>query len=273
MGVEEIMSRSFKRGFTLIELLVVIAIIAILAAILFPVFAQAKATAKQVVCLSNMRQIGMAMMMYSGDHDGVWVPAFSNVDAGPQFPPQQPWIGYDNNNAPLGTSFYGDMLKPAVNPVRPGAIDSYVKNHDLKRCPSSKAGWQMVLAYNFFGPAYSSAYYATNPAASGQEFGPGARTMSLAPFAVTTGASESEIQEPASTMALWEHEFHTPACNFLQSADWFDAPPNNASIRDHFNWLHRGGSNILWTDGHTKRLSYGQLKRPMFSCRKDIYGL
>ena len=59
-----------KRAFTLIELLVVIAIIAILAAILFPVFAQAKAAAKKTMCLSNFKQIATAMVMYSGDSDG-----------------------------------------------------------------------------------------------------------------------------------------------------------------------------------------------------------
>lgn len=58
-----------KRAFTLIELLVVIAIIAILAAILFPVFAQAKLAAKQTACLSNQRNIGLAMQMYMSDHD------------------------------------------------------------------------------------------------------------------------------------------------------------------------------------------------------------
>jgi len=58
-----------KRGFTLIELLVVIAIIAILAAILFPVFAQARAAARKTVCLSNFKQIGTAMLMYAGDWD------------------------------------------------------------------------------------------------------------------------------------------------------------------------------------------------------------
>jgi prepilin-type N-terminal cleavage/methylation domain-containing protein/prepilin-type processing-associated H-X9-DG protein len=58
-----------RKAFTLIELLVVIAIIAILAAILFPVFARAKASAKQMQCMSNMKQLGTAMMLYLGDYD------------------------------------------------------------------------------------------------------------------------------------------------------------------------------------------------------------
>jgi len=64
-----------RQAFTLIELLVVIAIIAILAAILFPVFAQAREKARQATCLSNMKQMGLATRMYLQDYDETWFPA------------------------------------------------------------------------------------------------------------------------------------------------------------------------------------------------------
>ncbi len=63
---------SWRRGFTLIELLVVIAIIAILAAILFPVFAQAREKARAIKCLSEAKQLGLAIAQYEQDYDGVF---------------------------------------------------------------------------------------------------------------------------------------------------------------------------------------------------------
>src|SRR5678815_874508 len=99
------MQRGKLSAFTLIELLVVIAIIAILSAILFPVFAQARESARQIQCASNMRQLGLAMRMYLTDNDDVWFPAV-HEDYLPGYAPQQTWLGYDNNNFGLEGGTY-----------------------------------------------------------------------------------------------------------------------------------------------------------------------
>jgi len=74
-----------RRGFTLIELLVVIAIIAILAAILFPVFARAREKARQASCQSNLKQIALAAIMYSNDYDEIWAPMSMGSPIGPEW--------------------------------------------------------------------------------------------------------------------------------------------------------------------------------------------
>src|SRR5947209_6253598 len=105
--------RTVRTGFTLIELLVVIAIIAILAAILFPVFAQAREKARQASCLSNMKQQGLAVLMYAQDYDET-------------LPPW--WVPYPNSDLPKGWS---DIHYWYVN------ILPYVKSRDIFRCPSA----------------------------------------------------------------------------------------------------------------------------------------
>lgn len=261
-----------RRAFTLIELLVVIAIIAILAAILFPVFAAAKESAKQTACAQHFRQIGIACQLYLMDNDEVWVP-MATYSPLPGFAPQEMWLGYDNNNAPLNSGFYGLVYEPATQAPRPGKIDQYIKDMQIRRCPSMPQSWQMAYAINFFQSSASSAYYTTNPGASGLEYGPSCKTATLAPDGsfTATGASDSEMEMPSQTLVAWEHRATVPACNFLQSPDWYDSPPNDENLKNHFHFLHRGGSNTIWGDTHAKRLTYGQLKRPYFSCMKSIY--
>jgi prepilin-type N-terminal cleavage/methylation domain-containing protein/prepilin-type processing-associated H-X9-DG protein len=251
-------------AFTLVELLVVIAIISVLAAMLFPVFAQARESAREAQCGSNVRQLGLAMRMYVTDNDEAWFHAQSVSQLGTGFSPIQPWIGYDNTVA---------ANQPAKNPVKPGPIDVYLKNEGIKRCPSMPSSWQLSYAFNFFSPEKDSAYYATNPAAKGNEFGPASRISQIDPSGqpVWLGTSDSEVEEPASTLILWEHEFDRPLCNFLQPQDWFNSPPPDSGLRNHFHFLHRDGTSTLWADGHVKHLVYGMLRRPMFSCNKSIY--
>lgn len=109
-----------RRGFTLIELLVVIAIIAILAAILFPVFARAREKARQTSCLSNVKQIALGMLMYIQDYDErfpYFASGSSSVD---------PWICW------------------------PHQLQPYLKNWQIYQCPSSPYGGEM----NYHGTLY-----------------------------------------------------------------------------------------------------------------------
>ena len=108
-----------RSAFTLIELLVVIAIIAILAAILFPVFAQAREKARQASSSSNLRQIGLAAMMYVQDYDETY-PLYQYADC-QGFTCYQYWFG-------LRTPTGWDKTK--------GLLYPYMKNGQIQRCPS-----------------------------------------------------------------------------------------------------------------------------------------
>lgn len=106
-----------RPGFTLIELLVVIAIIAILAAILFPAFARARENARAASCLSNMKQMGLAIEMYKQDYDG-WYPFGARKDPG------------------VTTDWYHAFLDP------------YIKSNQVIHCPSQPDDWTIGYSYN-----------------------------------------------------------------------------------------------------------------------------
>ena len=130
-----------KRAFTLIELLVVIGIIAVLAAILFPVFATARGKARQTVCTSNLRQIGLGLQMYAQDYEGM-VP-FAK-DASDEYVPQI----WSFNPACKALLDIMPFLHPSPNPAQVGTIlsggmDAYINSTDIWRCPSD-AGFDVL---------------------------------------------------------------------------------------------------------------------------------
>ncbi len=116
-------SNHTRSGFTLIELLVVIAIIAILAAILFPVFAQAREKARQISCLSNLKQIGLAFLMYTQDYDETF-PSTTQANGG--CAPLSDWWGA------------GGGWTTWVNP--------YIKAGGLYHCPSAESPFWLAGA-------------------------------------------------------------------------------------------------------------------------------
>jgi len=116
--------RGLARGFTLIELLVVIGIIAVLAAILFPVFAQVRGKARETVCVANMRQLGMAIAMYSQDYDDLYP---YGIDASDYYTPIWAQQG-DAYNQLKGLKDPYNMLYYILKP--------YTKSDDIWRCPS-----------------------------------------------------------------------------------------------------------------------------------------
>lgn len=209
------------QAFTLIELLVVIAIIAILAAILFPVFGEARNKARQAQCLSNGKQIGTAIRMYVDDHDGRW-PPFSGFNTNP--PP-----GSAGHRGPEAT------LKP------------YTRTDELFRCNSDVGG--VVTSgrtyYETFGQSYSltSGCFSIIPGLSysnDQDVTDPGGWFGWQPRTVT----DSEFQYPSETRIL--REIMLP---------WFDDPANKYNQRQWYRRWHARGGTILFADGHARFLT------------------
>jgi prepilin-type N-terminal cleavage/methylation domain-containing protein/prepilin-type processing-associated H-X9-DG protein len=140
------MTRRSSPAFTLIELLVVIAIIAILAAILFPVFAQAREKARQTACLSNMKQVGLGLQMYTQDYDETLPPANT-------------------------VSNFGE---PNALPNFLGAIIPYTRNRNVFYCPSSVDATSVGYDKSYKPTALSNSSYQGNGVVMG-------RTLSVVP--------------------------------------------------------------------------------------------
>jgi prepilin-type N-terminal cleavage/methylation domain-containing protein/prepilin-type processing-associated H-X9-DG protein len=218
---------SRRSGFTLIELLVVIAIIAILAAILFPVFAQARDKARQAACLSNMKQIGTGLIMYAQDYDEilagnhVGAPHNASGDAGTANA-----IGFlDTNPAQVSRNWARD-LQP------------YVKNTGIYICPNS-------IPRSSITPANATYNETTDPR--------GANVSYLLNGIVST-KSLAAIPAPADIVFLHEYRARSRVAQVRPHPDGTisGVPAFRQFNHQHYTYMHQEGSNLLYCDGHAK---------------------
>lgn len=221
-------------AFTLIELLVVIVIIAIISAILFPVFSQARAKARQSVCSSNMRQIGAAILLYQQDYDGCYVPYEV------RYPPNRISLDEYYN---FGVA---EWLKSSVAPAQERyLLEPYIRNDAVRLCPSRKQRYKQ-------GGQWHEGRYTMNG-----QFSPY--------FTSPQGRLDSEVSHPSMTMIVWEHYWNSPYCGWGPP----QPGPPNGSEEQHWESAHHGGLNILWCDGHVNRMRFRQLNPSMFSIQAD----
>lgn len=202
-----------RNGFTLIELLVVIAIIAILAAILFPVFAQAREKARQTACLSDQKQIGLAMMQYVQDNDELW--------------PYQALVG---GSLTQGWPLVGSGIAGASPYNYKDAVLPYTKNEQIWLCPSDRPNAALKVAvpnvgYHMNGNVITAAGLAD--------------AQILAP-------SNLMILRESGNGLVFDRAYLRPEpgqCDAVMSYDRTHA----GAFEIHFN-----GFNLLFADGHAK---------------------
>jgi len=264
------------RGFTLIELLVVIAIIAILAAILFPVFAQAKAAAKKTVCISNFKQIGLACMMYANDVDDV-------------LPMDQYWVA----TPPTLQVRWEAMVYPYMknggtfqdnNPDKGRATGG----GGVYNCPSfpspqlSQYGLHVNLAPDGASCPWTAWYNGATPTVSSTQIDQPADKVYIVEKGQNDGndswltfeAGEwnwtDTVGSPAGSINGQHYDLIQAApyyhdCDFqysAQSPSW----SNYAQCGDVPRYRHNGVSNMAFNDGHAKGMVRGSV-----SWYKNIY--
>jgi len=239
-----------KKAFTLIELLVVIAIIAILAAILFPVFAQAREKARAISCLSNEKEICLAILMYVQDYDE-------------RMPTWSYWVN-NNPDADTGNALYG-QTDPNGGGYKyhyngwDNLVGPYVKNRGIFHCPDE---FGPGPDYNNTGADNSgitgTLNYAINGRLSGHSWNGWHQTAKL-----------SAIQWPATAILISEDCAYSSTAgvradnNNDGSGEWgWTGDQKQALVIQAYTnaqpgplAMHNGGSNYGFTDGHAKWFS------------------
>ena len=210
-----------RRGFTLIELLVVIAIIAILAAILFPVFARAREKARQASCLSNLKQLGLALITYTQDYDGAL-----------------PWTAGVSGNVNLQLP---DAIRRPDGQQFPDLLQPYVRNTQIFFCPSVSqtlpAHLDNAKTYKQLGSTYMYNAFTEH--------------FAMKPGYVIAGLPIDSALDPSKAIVLWDDPCCGPTSGVLES--WWAVPHNNgvnvAYADGHAKWNHVN-SDELWCCVH-----------------------
>jgi len=242
---------SQKHAFTLIELLVVIAIIAILAAILFPVFARARESARRASCLSNLKQIGLGIMMYVQDYDEKYPAANITIE---QTPPNGYYWG-------SGTGWFWQQT-----------IYPYTKDLNILRCPSAT----LQLSDAADGPRYYAYNYGANMMImrDGRYF-PGGSSAGSNP---KPPVSMAAINSASTTYLIMDGGYYRmdPPHIVTSASGWGWLPGGGAAGDTGYyrNTEHDGrhfdGVNLAFADGHAKWLKsnivYNEAKKCTSNC-------
>jgi prepilin-type N-terminal cleavage/methylation domain-containing protein/prepilin-type processing-associated H-X9-DG protein len=230
--MKHITNRLFYQAFTLIELLVVIAIIALLAAILFPVFAQAREKARETVCVSNLRQIGTAVRMYVQDYDESF-PIFH---------------AYNSNPAPGQAGHKGVEV----------SLEPYTKARDLFQCPNDQGSPYLrevdVPGAESYHAGYGSSYRFTASCFT-LVAGPDGSYQNNAPMDLTGTTYQPGVRTDAS----FEYPSETRLMRDEQ-LPWFgpDKDPGGTKYGytgyepSYYQQWHTRGGGIVYADGHAK---------------------
>jgi prepilin-type N-terminal cleavage/methylation domain-containing protein len=269
------MNKTTKNAFTLIELLVVIAIIAILAAILFPVFAQAKLAAKKAVAISNMKQMVLGSVMYANDYDD----SFSGI--GTHYPPNPPFFGdyatefgyvdgWENvNSSTYYTTFQAGLIPYLKNDgegsVRVDPVATEIPG-DAWGCDigTQLAAYGEMLPDQPFTPPYGPDY--TKNIATGKSKGCSSFAMNgIAGFKPTTA-----MPDPAGTVLLREMSFLESSARLAPwnyYGIWHGANTGWAMIDGGgLDNTYNNGGVFGYSDGHAKYAMRTSIKFSAFGC-------